>query len=101
MSGSNNIYNEFTNIMDYININNLFDVKCNSNIKILSEMNDGIAVNGIIEKPINQDNNKSLSKKKPKCTICKVKINAVDALITTCKCNKLHLYWHSRYSIFL
>ena len=97
MSDSNNIYNEFTNFMTLFKNNNSFDTKRNSNIKILPEINDGISLNNTIENSkntINQDSNKLLSKKKPKCTICKVKINAVDAIISTCKCNKLHCLKH-------
>jgi len=97
MSDSNNIYNEFTNFMTLFNNNNSFDAKRNSNIKILPEINEGITPSETIEgskNKINQDSNKLLSKKKPKCTICKVKINAVDVLISTCKCNKLHCLKH-------
>ena len=94
-----NNFNELNNFMNQLNENNLFDINCISNIKILSDSANNKPLDEIIkhsDAKIKISSNKLSSKnnKRPKCGICKVKINVVDELISTCKCNKLHCLKH-------
>ena len=98
MSDSNNIFNEFTNIMNWVNEINLLDAKHSSNIKIESESNEKITIDNNCVNNNQLGNEKSInahnSNKKLRCGVCKFKINAVDELISTCKCNKSHCLKH-------
>jgi hypothetical protein len=102
MSGSNNNFNELNNFMNWLDENKLFDANHMSNIKILSENIEDNTLDKTIKLSDNQNiqekekisNGKLISKRRPKCGICKVKINVIDELISTCKCNKLHCLTH-------
>jgi predicted nucleic acid binding AN1-type Zn finger protein len=81
------IYNDFTNCINSLKINN-FDLIINSNSnKVINEIN----INPIQE---TKNDNKPQNFKKIRCAICKVKINTVDIIISNCKCNKNHCAKH-------
>jgi hypothetical protein len=72
-----------------------------SNIKKLSDNEDNLlnktikqSDNKLIQEKDKIYNGKLISKRRPKCGVCKVKINIVDELISTCKCKKLHCLTH-------
>ena len=102
MSGSNNNFNELNNFMNWLTENNLFDANCISNIKILATSDEANLSDKTIKESNQQiiqdtaqiSNSKLTPKRRPKCGICKVKINIVDELISTCLCNKLHCLKH-------
>jgi hypothetical protein len=75
------IFNDFTNFMNLFKNDDL-----NNNIKIIED-------NGKHELE-SADKNVHKQVKKLRCSICKVKINAVDAIISSCKCDKNHCLKH-------
>lgn len=93
MSDSN-IFNEFSIFMDMINKNKLLDTKPSSFIDSptlgLVEKKDILTKTDSEETGIK----KTIKSTKSRCSICKIKINPVDILISTCKCEKLHCLKH-------
>lgn len=85
------IFNDFTDFMNLLKIDSLNE----------SEINNGMIINDnkqnstdiTLDKPENANKNTQTTKKS-KCSICKVKINAVDAIISTCKCEKNYCLKH-------
>ena len=85
MTEQTDIYNEFSNFMALLNKNSVVD-----DITKKTKINHEITC-------IENDKSNVSTKKttnKLKCSICKVKINAVDAIISSCKCNKNHCLKH-------
>jgi len=84
MAEQTNIYNEFSNFMSLFNKTNLIE-----NIKKTNSIETATIIETTkVEEPINK------KPTRPKCAICKVKINPVDAIISSCKCNKNYCLKH-------
>jgi hypothetical protein len=84
MTEQNDVYDEFSNFMALLKKAKLFENITNN-------------IDSAIEKPIKVENKNKTEEnfiKKLKCSICKVKINSVDAIISSCKCNKNHCLKH-------
>ena len=93
---NNNIFNDFSNLMNWINNNdNLFNSK-NTNIKNISPLDNNISNNSVetINEHAKDLTSDKKNNKKLRCEICKAKINLVDEIISTCKCNKNHCLKH-------
>jgi len=84
MAEQTNIYNEFSNFMTFFNKTNL--------VEDLKKTNSTETTTIIETTKVEETTNKKSIR--PKCFICKVKINAVDAIISSCKCNKNYCLKH-------
>lgn len=84
MAEQTNIYNEFTNFMTMFNKSNLAEDLINNNSKELKTTIETIKTPKNILKVAN----------KSKCKICKIKINAANAIISSCKCNGSYCLKH-------
>lgn len=84
MAEQTNIYSEFSNFMTFFNKTNSVEGLKNINSSEIAT----IIETAKVEETINKKQTRS------KCGICKVKINAVDAIISSCKCNKNYCKKH-------
>jgi len=101
MTDQNNNFNEFSELINWMNESNLFETRRKDNIKILPELNNQVvenkssSQNKATESEKNDLNkNDKVSNKKPKCSMCNVKISLVDELVSTCKCQQKYCAKH-------
>lgn len=84
MADQKSIYDDFSDFMKFFNkINLVEDFK-----------NIDSSETAIIIEPIKLEESISNKSSRPKCGICKVKINAVDIIISSCKCNGKYCVKH-------
>lgn len=83
------LYNDFTNFINLLKINSTFertDISMSEDVKILDEEH--------VVKTENAKDDKTHITKKTRCALCKVKISAVDTIISSCKCEKNYCLKH-------
>lgn len=86
----NQQYNEFTNFMNTLKNNITFEKK-----DITNNEKDKITTKITLKHTEKTDKENAINiQKKLKCTLCKVKINAVDVIISSCKCEKKYCLKH-------
>jgi predicted nucleic acid binding AN1-type Zn finger protein len=83
------IYNDFTTIIESLKLNSIIknDIPINKNIQNINDTN----IKHI--ETVNNDNIKQTTKKL-RCALCKVKISAVNTIISSCKCDKNYCLKH-------
>ena len=82
------IYNDFSLLMKLLDKNVLLKTENTSNDVNIIEDNSANNKGNVIS------NESTHINKKLRCAICKIKINAVDALVSSCKCDKKHCAKH-------
>jgi hypothetical protein len=101
MGDQNKVFNEFTDLISWMNESNLFEATRKDNTKNLLESNNKVGENLhyrenqlVVDNKNNSSDNMKITNKKSRCDVCKGKISLVDELISTCRCGKKHCSKH-------